>query len=73
MTRGERHMTLLGGVVFIYLRTTYMFRLWTPVWSHAGPGGKLLLKTEVSWRNINGFAVNTPWCCVWIHFRRFSN
>lgn len=67
----ERHRKYLGGIVFVYLRTTYMFRRWIPVWSHAGPGGVLLLKSEVSWRNINGIAINTLWFAAWLRFRRF--
>jgi hypothetical protein len=38
--------------------------------SYAEKGGGPVLKTEVSWRKLNGFWVNTKWGCYWILLRR---
>jgi hypothetical protein len=40
----------------------------TPLYS--GPGGQLLMRWDVSWRNFSGIAINTPRGCWWIYFRR---
>jgi hypothetical protein len=41
-------------------------------WSHGRPDGGAVLKTEVSWRNINGVWINWPTGSVWLLFRRPS-
>jgi hypothetical protein len=38
---------------------------------YAERNGGLVLKTEVTWRKLCGFWINTRWGCVWIHFRRW--
>jgi hypothetical protein len=37
---------------------------------YAEKNGGLILRDQTSWRKLAGFWVNTPWGCVWIHFRR---
>lgn len=61
--------TYLGGTIIVYRGSYCMispgFHL-----SHAGPGGRMLLRREVSWRNINGFIWNGHKSCRWFLFRR---
>lgn len=47
-----------------------MIRLGTGL-IYAEKGGGPCLKTEVSWKKISGFWINTTKGCVWIYFRRY--
>lgn len=38
---------------------------------YAEKNGGLVLKTEVHWRKISGFSINTNRGCYWIYFRRY--
>jgi hypothetical protein len=33
--------------------------------------GKAVLRDQTSWRKLAGIWINTPWGCVWLHFRRW--
>jgi hypothetical protein len=54
--KGKRSVMIPLGVGLIY----------------AEEGGGLVLKTEVTWKKISGFVINTNKGCIWIKFRRFS-
>lgn len=41
-------------------------------WSYATETGGAVLKTEVSWKNINGIWINWPAGCIFLLFRRPS-
>lgn len=59
------------------IKTKYL-SIYTPKWRHkygvfpsyAAKGGGPVLKTEKSWRKINGIYISTKWKHVWILFRR---
>lgn len=72
MPRCKHHMKnptvkLWGAIVFYHHNLINGSGLH---WLHAGPKGKVLLKTEVSWRNINGILIRTPDHQLFLHFRR---
>ena len=54
--RGKRYIFLRLGVGPVY----------------AERGGYAVLRGQTSWRKLAGFWVNTPWGCVWVHFRRWK-
>lgn len=39
---------------------------------YAEKGGKACLKTDVSWRKLSGFWVNTNRGCLWVQIRRVA-
>jgi hypothetical protein len=39
-------------------------------WAHNAPGGRLLLKTQISWRTISGIILRAGSLVVWLYFRR---
>lgn len=40
--------------------------------SHGRRGGGPVLRTEASWRTVNGLWINTPRGACWLLFRRWS-
>lgn len=40
--------------------------------TYAEKNGGLVLKTETTWRKINGIWINTNRGCLWLQFRRIS-
>lgn len=72
--RGSRptteHRLPGGGRVTIIYRRSALRRPWTLALTQAESGGGPVLKTEASWRKVNGAAVFLPDRAVWIELRR---
>jgi hypothetical protein len=57
---------------FIFHKRSMLCAPYGVGWSYAEANGGCVLKTEVSWRKINGVCINTPWWACWLLFRRPS-
>jgi hypothetical protein len=58
---------LWGTIVWFSYNTINPRGIWL---THAGPGGRILLKTEVHWTNINGILIRTKNTQTFLSFRR---
>jgi hypothetical protein len=54
----------------IWFSYNFLNEPWRINWVHGEPGGGPVLKTEASWRTINGIVVRTRNSQTFLHWRR---